>query len=149
MRIPTVGLAGKTIIALCAVLSWQQARVWRTELTLWQHAVAIDPLRPGPHLALGVAYQHLDRFKDARQEYGRTVELAHTQADWDMYSFAIGINEAKIRELEGHLATAILLLDAMGHQFPERQDVIYSMETGMLKRKGMTCAQIRAVGRPC
>jgi tetratricopeptide (TPR) repeat protein len=42
-----------------AVLSWQQSTVWRDDVTLWQHAVALDPACARCQNNLGIAQQDM------------------------------------------------------------------------------------------
>ncbi len=77
--------------------------VWKNDLTLWSDVVAKSPLKPGPHLALGLAYKESGRVDDAVHEYGEAIRLApdwaEARSDLGLTYFEQGRIDDSIREL--------------------------------------------------
>jgi tetratricopeptide (TPR) repeat protein len=61
-------LLAVAVIAACAIKTDAQVKVWRDSVSLFSHALAIDPRGAIPNLSLGVAYLRLERYAEA-QEY--------------------------------------------------------------------------------
>ena len=71
-------LAMAAVLALSiplALLSARQSAVWRTSLSLWRHAVAVQPASYYAHLALGHTLRRLGRSVEAAGSYRRAVAL--------------------------------------------------------------------------
>jgi protein O-mannosyl-transferase len=71
-------------LAGLAVLAWQQSEVWRDDVTLWEHAVAVDPTCARCQNNLGTAHQ--DRAPQAavapfRRAIALRPDLEHFQAN--------------------------------------------------------------------
>ncbi len=65
--------------AVAATLGWltyQQSKIWRDEIALWQHAIAIDPENPVAHNNLGLALEDRRRWDQAFEHYGTAVRLS-------------------------------------------------------------------------
>ena len=77
--------------------------VWKNDLTLWSDVVAKSPLKPGPHLALGLAYKESGRVDDAVHEYGEAICLApdwaEARSNLGLTYFEQGRIDDSIREL--------------------------------------------------
>jgi len=77
-------------IAACAWLSFVQIRHWRTDESLWRHAIAVNPSSPVGHNNLGREYQRQGRIADAEPHLLRAVEL-----DPDSASTLINLGELR------------------------------------------------------
>jgi hypothetical protein len=99
------------VVGLCAVWAWQShqyVRVWRSDVTLWQHAAVMAPHKPRALLNAGTMQVVRGRFADARALF----QLAQTAAQlphvppWDRQlarEDAAG-NLAALDKLEARLA---------------------------------------------
>jgi len=63
------------LLVLLAVSSWQRARVWQDDLSLWSDAVARYPGKASLRSALGDAYLNHGRLDEARQSYELALRL--------------------------------------------------------------------------
>jgi tetratricopeptide (TPR) repeat protein len=79
LRVPAavrVGLAAAVLAAL-VVATRAQARTWRDSLSLWGHAVAVDPSNPSAHHRLSGAYLLAEDPFRAEASLLRAVELGY------------------------------------------------------------------------
>src|ERR1035441_555400 len=65
IRIATLLLAVSVIIA-CAVKTEAQVKVWKDTVTLFSHALEVDPRGELPNLTLGMAYVRQGRIDEAQ-----------------------------------------------------------------------------------
>lgn len=65
------------VILGMTVATHQRARVWCSEVALWQSAVRSTPLKPRPRMNLGTAYAHADAFDQARVHFHYAIHLTH------------------------------------------------------------------------
>ncbi len=56
-------------------LSWRQSRVWRDSLSLWSHAVKMDPANPFGLVKRGEAFEEAGRLPEALSDYRRASAL--------------------------------------------------------------------------
>ena len=131
------------------MLTLRQAFVWSTERSLWARAVEVSPLAPGPHLALGRAYQHLHRFEDASREYLIALDLAGVSNETRQYRFAIGTNMAKLMAENHQADKAMVILDSLTEQYPESAGFLMNLKVILLLHSGMNCRMIRLLQLPC
>jgi tetratricopeptide (TPR) repeat protein len=81
-RAPGRGLAGAALVAgagalvLLAGLSARQALVWHDSITLWAHAVAVDPASPRARTGLGTALLRAGRVDEALPQLREAVRVA-------------------------------------------------------------------------
>ena len=64
-RIGACGLA-VVVLALLGVMTWQQADIYRDEISLFSHIVSFNPEARDAHLNLAVALAEVDRAEEAR-----------------------------------------------------------------------------------
>ncbi len=57
--------AAITSVLACTVLARSQVRTWESDLTLWEHALSVDPANAMAHHSLGTAYAAAGRFDEA------------------------------------------------------------------------------------
>jgi tetratricopeptide (TPR) repeat protein len=67
-------LLAVAVIAACAVKTDAQVKVWKDSVTLFSHALAIDPRGAIPNLSLGVAYLRLERYAEAQGYLERALD---------------------------------------------------------------------------
>lgn len=77
LRLPAVVIGGATatILAACAVLSFIQVGYWRDSVTLWEHALEVNPNNYLAHNDLGEALASRNRLDEAIQHYTRALEI--------------------------------------------------------------------------
>ncbi|HUG36257.1 MAG TPA: hypothetical protein VML54_04870 [Candidatus Limnocylindrales bacterium] len=97
-------LAAVWIVALFA-LTWQQALVWRSSVTLWSHAVAVNPESRAAHANLARAHAAEGRVAPAIAHWEETARLSGNKAHphvaiGELYEKAGQPREARDRFLE-------------------------------------------------
>ncbi len=75
VRIASASAAGGAVLAIWAMLSWRQARVWKDGLTLFTHAIAVTGDNFVAHDNRGVELDRLGRFDEALAEYRETLRI--------------------------------------------------------------------------
>ena len=63
------------VLAVCMVCTWVQVRHWRDSVSLFQHALAVDPRNFSMHFNLGVVLAKEDRVDEAISHYRRALQL--------------------------------------------------------------------------
>jgi len=69
------------MIAACMFASRAQVRHWQSGLTLWQHAIAVDPANARAHANLGVSFDRDGRRDEAVREYRSALLIDANLAD--------------------------------------------------------------------
>ena len=69
-------------IAALGALTWQQAAAWHDSVTLWSHAVAVNPESRAAHANLARAHAAEGRIAAAAAHYEETLRLSHNQAPY-------------------------------------------------------------------
>ncbi|OGK88656.1 MAG: hypothetical protein A2X52_20360, partial [Candidatus Rokubacteria bacterium GWC2_70_16] len=69
-------------IAALGALTWQQASVWHDSVTLWSHAVAVNPESRAAHANLARAHAAEGRIAAAAAHYEETLRLSVHQAPY-------------------------------------------------------------------
>ncbi len=77
-RKPALWIVAAIAIAGCAWLSFVQVPHWRTDETLWRHAIAVNPSSPVGHNNLGREFQRQGRIAEAEPHLLRAIELDPT-----------------------------------------------------------------------
>lgn len=126
------------ILLVWACLTFRQARIWSSDLSLWTQAVASSPNRVGPHFALAVAYQQHAQFEKARKEYRRVMELASGD-ERRSWRFAIAFNLAEMFALEHQPGNALILLEQLMESYPDQELPIRYFERSVLLNAHMDC----------
>ncbi len=67
-------LAMVPLLVLLSVLTWQQARVWRDDETLWTHAVDVNPRCHIANHNLGDVMAGQQRWREAATAYERALQ---------------------------------------------------------------------------
>ena len=77
VKFPAIKLAAQllavAVLATFAVQSYAQVEVWKDTITLFSHALDVDPRGESPNLSLGVAYMLQGNFDVAEQYYQRAL----------------------------------------------------------------------------
>ncbi len=83
-RIGTAVLAA-LVIASLGTAAWKQARLWHDGVTLWRHAVALDPASGIAHANLGGELIHQGRTAEAIKEFDEAIRLRPAYAEAHLY----------------------------------------------------------------
>jgi tetratricopeptide (TPR) repeat protein len=77
IRVATQLLAA-TVLAACAVKTDAQVKVWKDTITLFSHAIEVDPRGELAYLNLGVAYGRQGRLAEAQENFERALRINPT-----------------------------------------------------------------------
>jgi tetratricopeptide (TPR) repeat protein len=69
-----VQLLAVALIAACALKTYTQVKLWKDSVTLFSHALEIDPRGSVPNLSLGVAYLRLEKYDEAEAYFERAMD---------------------------------------------------------------------------
>ena len=72
--------AGTGILAIFAMLSWQQCSYWKNSIELWSHALQVTENNAKAHNNLGRALRAEGKIKDAIDHYDSAVRIAPDKA---------------------------------------------------------------------
>jgi len=70
------------MVVVLVVLTVQQVRVWHDSVTLWSHAVALEPANRFARINLGGAYVEQGRMAEAIVQYREVLKLSRDKAPW-------------------------------------------------------------------
>lgn len=70
------------MVVVLIVLTVQQARVWHDSISLWSHAVALEPANRVARINLGGAYVEQGRMPEAVAQYREVLTLSRDKAPW-------------------------------------------------------------------
>jgi Flp pilus assembly protein TadD len=81
-QVPRWGLVAATafLLTACAALTWIQVGYWKSDLDLWEHAVAVTRNNPRALQNLGSAYHKAGRSADAERELRKAVAMSPGQS---------------------------------------------------------------------
>jgi protein O-mannosyl-transferase len=86
-------------LAALLALTWTQIPVWRSDETLWRHAVALDPASGVARSNLGAALTAERRYVEATQELERAVALRSGYAEaWNNLGLALAPQPGRLPE---------------------------------------------------
>lgn len=88
------------VILTLAGLTWQQVQVWRNSVSLWTHAVSVDPSSPVVANNLMVALLAEGRVAEAHAHFKRTIQDVRGQKRVRWF-FTLAIALQKSGDLEG------------------------------------------------
>jgi len=77
-----VRIVAAAVVLVLIALTVQQVRVWRDSLSLWSHAVALEPANRLARINLGGAYVEQGRLPDAIVQYSEALRLSRDKAPW-------------------------------------------------------------------
>jgi tetratricopeptide (TPR) repeat protein len=120
------------VFLLCcayAVLVLRQVPVWRSSLTLWQHAVEVAPSSPFAHNNLGEALVTSGFLEEAIVSYRLAVELHPRFPDAYNNLGVAQLMRGHHREGEASLERALALFYENGGTDPSIPDVLYNLGT--------------------
>jgi len=101
-----------TLILIFGIQSATYNYVWRTNLSLWQHVVRLDPNSQMGHMNLGEAYIVAGKFDKAIEEFKKSVRVNRPTALASIYL-------AKI-----NLANIYLRQEKLDHVLPELEEAV-------------------------
>ena len=78
---PALAAGGLAVLVLCTALTRTQAGSWRTNLTLFEHALALDANNPVAHYQVGCALAIARKHEAALVHFRRAVQEDPTYAD--------------------------------------------------------------------
>ena len=67
-------LLAVAVLAACAVKTDAQVKVWKNSVTLFNHAIAVDPRGGLPYLGLGMAYGRQGKIAEANENFDRALD---------------------------------------------------------------------------
>jgi tetratricopeptide (TPR) repeat protein len=102
-------LAGTTILAVCAVLTWQQVGRWHDSIALWDYTVRVSPANDIAHNNLGAALSRKGAVDAAVVHYAKALELQPVNVDANINLGVLLANQGKSAEAAAHLSKAIEL----------------------------------------
>ena len=70
------------VVMILIMLTIQQVRIWRDSLSLWSHAVALEPANRLARINLGAAYVEQGRTPEAIAQYTEVLRLSRDKAPW-------------------------------------------------------------------
>ncbi len=74
-----IGVVAAAVLAMLSVGSWRQARYWRSDQALWEHAVACDPTNVTALRNLGMALEQNKNDQAAAAQYRRVLEMGENE----------------------------------------------------------------------
>jgi tetratricopeptide (TPR) repeat protein len=116
-RVARVAVACLSAVALvgCAAAAYRQAEYWQTDVTLWEHAVAVTSDNYLAHDLLGLAYAARGETSRALAEYAEALRVAPPRAEPDFAGLVennIGaalLREGQAVQARAHFAKAAQL----------------------------------------
>jgi tetratricopeptide (TPR) repeat protein len=75
-----VQLLAVALIAACALKTYTQVKLWKDSVTLFTHALEIDPRGSIPNLSLGIAYLRQEKYEEAEAYFERAMDYDPTGA---------------------------------------------------------------------
>ena len=67
------------VLIVLAALTWRQVGYWQDDVTLFEHALRVQPNHARSHFNLAKAYYHAGRFDDAEQQLRLAIKLRPDQ----------------------------------------------------------------------
>ncbi len=99
-----IQLLGLAAVVACGYLSFQSLKHWRSDETLWSHAVQVNPGSPIAHEVLGHAAREKGEWRAAREHYEKVLQSNAVSAE-------IHFHLAEIERLHGSAEKAIPLYE--------------------------------------
>ncbi|MBF0463906.1 MAG: tetratricopeptide repeat protein [Nitrospirae bacterium] len=66
---------------LLTILTYNNNKIWATEISLWERNVKVEPLHPVPHINLGSCYFAAKRYDDAIAQFKQAIALTPNTAE--------------------------------------------------------------------
>jgi Tfp pilus assembly protein PilF len=110
-RLPrfVLGSAAVGVLSACAVLSWTQMDYWRTDLSLWEHALAVTENNAPAYNNLGNVLMAFGRHEEAERHYRRAIVIAPAFApphnNLGNLLWSTGRREEAVREYQQAIAS--------------------------------------------
>ncbi|HXG09944.1 MAG TPA: tetratricopeptide repeat protein, partial [Gemmataceae bacterium] len=106
---PVQAALAAAVLAGCTVGTWLQVRHWRNSLTLWEHAIRVDPDNPRAHANLGSLLFDQGRVDEAVEHLERSVQLDPGVAETQFLLAALLLRQERLDEAARHFARAAQL----------------------------------------
>ncbi len=126
IRVVTQLLAAAVIVA-CAVTAYAQVKVWKNTVTLFSHALEVDPRGAAPNFSLGMAYVMQGKLAEGQEYveraliYNSTKPLILTYSAYCMMQTMIQTHDMRNLPLAGQRLEAVLRV------YPEDRDALTDM----------------------
>jgi tetratricopeptide (TPR) repeat protein len=136
MRAPA-RVAASIVLILLAILTIRQQRVWQNDLTLFSHALRVNPQSPVVHTNLGNAYWMRNDIPDAIAEYRRSIQVDPE------YVVAYGNLEQRlldVGDLDGAIDVMRKLIEIKSHRSPRDDEQDRRELSRLLEIKNQTAA---------
>ena len=108
---------GPAVLALAAlaVLTWLQIPAWRSDESLWRHAVAVDPASGVARSNLGAALTGQRKYEEATGELERAVALRPAYAEaWNNLGLALAPQPGHLPEAAERFRRAVTVRPRFG-----------------------------------
>jgi len=100
------------VLAVLGVLTWRQSRVWHDSLTLWDHAIRVNPRDCHAYTSRGLAKHDLGRYADAVADFDEAIRI---NARWPWAWSGRGLARYAQDDLKGALSDYDQCLRLMPH----------------------------------
>lgn len=102
-------------LAALAALTWMQIPVWRSDESVWRHAVALDPASGVARSNLGAALTGQRRYEEATRELERAVALRPRYAEaWNNLGLALAPQPGRLPEAAERFRRALAVRPRFG-----------------------------------
>jgi tetratricopeptide (TPR) repeat protein len=108
---------GPAVLGLAAlgILTWLQIPAWRSDESLWRHAVAVDPASGVARSNLGAALTGQRRYEEATRELERAVALRPAYAEaWNNLGLALAPQQGRLPEAAERFRRAVTVRPHFG-----------------------------------
>lgn len=136
-----IGLSALALLTALGALSYRQTRVWKDSMTLWNHALSVDPDNPFAYNQRGRAWEEQGEYQRAAADYTE----AHEREPEDLGYLINRINmRLRTRDFSGALedcdamirlhpqdATAYLMRAGVRRFLPDRSGVIEDLQAAL------------------
>jgi tetratricopeptide (TPR) repeat protein len=128
---------GTGLLLVLAIATHQRARVWSSEVALWEDSVAKSPSNARAHFHLAVAYYVEKRCQDALRHFAEAARLSKPDAgllaDWGLAEDCAGQPQAALEKLEqaaqmeptAHIYTQIAMIHG---KLGRREEALRALE---------------------
>ncbi len=103
-----VGVAAGVVIVSLSILTYAQAGVWQSSVTLWRQGVAISPNSLIAHVNLADGLLKTGQLEEAERHYRRALEIEPNDAKAHNGLAIVRMDQGDMREAQRHFEQAVL-----------------------------------------